>query len=113
MKTRPGNSYLKGALGTAAFAAAGGNGAWLQARYRRLASRRGPMRALVAIQHSMLTAIWHMTTTGQPYTDLGGDYYARLDPERAKRRITAQAEALGLTVAFTPIQTLAETPATA
>jgi transposase len=102
-KTRPGNSYLKGALGTAAFAAAGANGTWLQARYRRLASRRGPMRALVAIQHSMLVSIWHMITTNTPYTDLGGDYYARRDPERAKRRITAQAEALGLTVTFTPI----------
>jgi transposase len=102
-KTRPGNSYLKGALGTAAFAAAGANGTWLQARYRRLASRRGPMRALVAIQHSMLVSIWHMITTGQPYTDLGGDYYARRDPERAKRRISAQAEVLGLTVTFAPI----------
>lgn len=59
----------------------------------------------MAIQHSMLTAIWHMIATNAPYTDLGGDYYARLDPERAKRRITAQAEALGLTVIFTPLET--------
>jgi transposase len=103
-KTRPGNSYLKGTLGTAAFAASNANGTWLQARYRRLASRRGPMRALVAIEHSMLTSIWHMLTTNQPYAELGGDYYARLNPERSKNRIIRQAEALGLTVAFTPIE---------
>ncbi|GAC1459503.1 MAG: IS110 family transposase [Pseudarthrobacter sp.] len=103
-KTRPGNSYLKGALGTAAFAAAASNGTHLQARYRRLSARRGPMRALVAIQHSMLTSIWHMLTTGQPYAELGGDYYARLNPERAKNRIIRQAEALGLTVTFDPIE---------
>jgi transposase len=104
-KTRPGNSYLKGALGTAAFAATNANNTHLQARYRRLAARRGPMRALVAIQHSMLTSIWHMITTGQPYAELGGDYYARLNPERAKNRIIRQAEALGLTVTFDPIET--------
>lgn len=62
------------------------------------------MRALVAIQHSMLTSIWHMLATDSPYAELGGDYYARLNPERAKKRIINQAGALGLTVTFTPIQ---------
>jgi transposase len=85
VRTRPGNSYL-------------------QARYRRLAARRGPMRALVAIEHSLLTAIWHMLTTASPYQELGRDYYARPDPERAKNRIVRQANALGLTVRFEPIE---------
>jgi len=104
-RTRPGNSYLKGALGTAAFAATQANGTYLQARYRRLTARRGPMRALVAIEHSILTAVWHMLTTASPYYELGGDYFARLDPERAKNRIVRQANALGLTVRFEPIET--------
>jgi transposase len=103
VRTRPGNSYLKGALGIAAFAAAHTQDTYLQARYRRLSARRGPMRALVAIEHSLLTAIWHMLTTGSPYQDLGADYYTRLDPERAKNRIVRQANALGLTVRFDPI----------
>ena len=38
------------------------------------------------------------------YTDLGGDYFARLDPEHAMRRIVRQANALGFTVRFDPIQ---------
>ena len=33
---------------------------YLGARYRRIATRRGPQKANVAIQRSMLTAIWHM-----------------------------------------------------
>jgi transposase len=107
VRTRPGNSYLKGALGIAAFAAAHSNGTYLQARYRRLSARRGPMRALVAIEHSLLTAIWHMLTTTSPYQELGGDFYTRLDPERAKNRIVRQANALGLTVRFEPIETFA------
>lgn len=106
-RTRPGNSHLKGALGTAAFAASQTNDTYLQARYRRLSARRGPMRALVAIEHSILTAIWHMLITTRPYQDLGGGYYARLDPERAKNRIVRQANALGLTVRFDPIETAA------
>ena len=68
-KTRPGNTYLRGALGIAAMAASRTNGSFFQARYRKLAARRGPMRALVAIEHSMLTAIWHMLTNQASYQD--------------------------------------------
>jgi len=97
-KTRPGNSYLKGALGIAAFGAAGTNGSWLQTRYRRLTARRGPLRALVAIERSILVATWHMLTNQVPYTDLGADYYTRQNPDRAARRAIGVLEALGYTV---------------
>ena len=46
----------------------------------RIASRRGPQKANVAIQHSMLIAIWHMGTTGALYDDPGADYFTRLPP---------------------------------
>jgi hypothetical protein len=39
------------------------------ARYRRIASRRRPKKANVAIQHSMLIAIWHIGHTGALYDD--------------------------------------------
>jgi transposase len=42
-KTRPGNPYLKGALGVAAMSAARSNDTYLSAKYRRIASRRGPV----------------------------------------------------------------------
>ena len=44
--------------------------------------RLGHSRALGAVKHSMLCACWHMLSTGEIYTDLGGDYFARRDPER-------------------------------
>ena len=50
----------------------------------------------------MLTAYWHMFTTGQTYTDLGGDYYDRRDPDRLTRRLVARLQALGNTVTITP-----------
>lgn len=96
--TRPGDSYLKAALGQAAEAASRTNGTFLAARYQRILRRRGKKRALVALQRSILTAIWHMAATGEIYTDLGGDYYRTLDPDRARRRAIAQLHALGYTV---------------
>jgi transposase len=67
--TRPGNAHLKAALGIAANAAARTNDSFYQHRYRRLAARRGPLRAQVAIEHSLLTAIWHILTRAEPYRD--------------------------------------------
>lgn len=101
-KTRPGNAYLKGALGTAAMSATRSTDTYLSARYRRIAGRRGKSKALVATQHSMLTAIWHMAQTGALYEDLGADYYARQQPQRTTKRAIGQLEALGYTVTLEP-----------
>ncbi len=73
-------------------------------KYRRLAPRIDKQKALVALQYSILTAVWHVLTYDVDYQDLGGDYFARLDPERAMRRIVRQANALGYAVRFDPIQ---------
>ena len=97
-KTRPGNPYLQGALGAAAMSCSQNPRTYLGARYRRIATRRGPQKANVAIQHSMLTAIWHMGTTGTLYDDPGGDYFTRLHPDRAKNRAIHQLEAMGYRV---------------
>jgi transposase len=71
------------------------NGSYLQALYRRKKSHLGQARALGAVKHSMICACWHMLTTGELYTDLGRDYYARRDPERQTKRLIAQLERLG------------------
>jgi transposase len=70
-KTRPGNPYLQGALGAAAMACSRATGTYLAAKYRRIATRRGPQKANVAVQHAMLVAIWNMGTTGAFYDDPG------------------------------------------
>jgi transposase len=93
--TRPGNPYLQGALGAAAMSCAQNPGTYLGARYRCIASRRGPQKANVAIQHSMLTAIWHMGTDGTLYEDPGADYFTRVHPDRTKNRALHQLEAMG------------------
>jgi len=78
-KTCHGNRWLVGALGTAAMAAARTKDTtYLGARYRRLVPRLVKKKAIVAVEHSIMIAVWHMLTDDVDYTDLGGDYFARL-----------------------------------
>lgn len=101
--TRPGNPYLKGALGVAAMSAAHGHGTYLAAKYRRIATRRGPVKAIVALEHNILIAVWNMLTAGAFYDDLGGDYYAKLNPERTKQRALNQLRQMGYDVILSPL----------
>jgi transposase len=100
--TRPGNPYLKGALGIAAMSAARSKGTYLAVKYRRIAARRGPVKAIVAIEHAMLIAIWNMLSTGTLYNDPGADFYTRLDPDKAKNRALDQLRKMGYDVTLNP-----------
>ena len=104
-KTRPGNPYLKGALGIAAMSAARSKTTYLGVKYRRIASRRGPSKAIVAVEHTILIAIWNMATNGVFYDDPGADFYTRRNPDRAKQRALAQLRAMGYDVTLSPVQT--------
>jgi transposase len=42
-----------------------------------------------------------MLSTGELYNDLGGDYFARRDPEKTTKRLVAQLERLGHSVTLT------------
>ena len=99
---RKGSKWLGSALEEAALAAIASNNSYLQAQYRRLRPRIGHGRALGAVKHSILTAYWHIFTTGESYHDLGGDYYQRRDPQRQTQRLIAQLERLGHHVTLEP-----------
>ena len=88
MGTGPGTTYLGRALIEASRSAARSKNTYFAAQYQRIASRRGPNKAAVAVAHSMVIAAWHVLTTGEPYEDLGADYFARpRDPEREIDRL--------------------------
>ncbi len=101
-KTRKGNTHLKGALGNAAMSASRSKNTYLAARHWRIASRRGRLKALVATEHAILTAIWHMATTNTAYLDPGPDFFTNLHPDRAKRRALNQLKELGYDVTLSP-----------
>lgn len=104
-RTRPGNRYLKGALGVAALSIARNPGdSYLGARYRRILVRRGKLKAIVATEHSILSAIWHMHSDGEIYNDLGADYFSKRNPDREKRNALNRLRALGYDVRLTPVE---------
>ncbi|SCL13271.1 IS110 family transposase [Micromonospora inyonensis] len=104
-KTTKGNRWLRDALGTAAMAAARSKNTYLGAQYTRLVRRLGSKpKALVALEHSILTSVWHMLTDGTGYQDLGADHFLRRDPERERRRAIAALNKLGYTVTLNPIE---------
>jgi len=102
-KTRPGNRYLKGALGIAALSAARSKNTYFSAKYKRIATRRGPMRALVAVEHAMIIAAYNLLTNGDFYRDPGADYYTAHQPARTKSRAINQLQSLGYHVTLEPL----------
>jgi transposase len=100
--TTHGNQWLRRALIESARAAVRTKGSYFGAQYRQIARRRGPNKAAVAVAHSLIELVWHLLSTGEVFNDLGDDYFTkRQDPERQARRLVAQLEDLGYTVALT------------
>jgi transposase len=90
-----GNKYLRGYLGQAAIAARNTD-TFLGERYRRIARRRGPARAQVAVARSILVIIWHLLNDRTArYHDLGpGWYAARTDTAKKILNLRRQLAAL-------------------
>nr|WP_106779072.1 IS110 family transposase [Lysinibacillus timonensis] len=68
-RTVKGNPHIKSALCEAAWAVSRSRNRWLANKYWSLASRRGKKKALVAISHRMLRAIYSMLMNKEPYKE--------------------------------------------
>ena len=68
---------LKAALGIAALSVTRSRDTYFAAKYRRICARRGPMKALVAVERAMVVAAHGMLTNGEFYRDLGANYVAK------------------------------------
>ena len=103
-KTRKGrgNKYLRTYLGQAAIAARTTD-SFLGERYQRIARRRGPARAQVAVARSILVIIWHLLSDpAARYHDLGpGHYTARTSKDKKIRNHIRQLAALGVQATIT------------
>lgn len=102
-QTRPGNRYLKAALGIASLSVTRSKTTYLAVKYRRIQSHAGAMRAVVALQHTLLVIVWNMLHDGVVYEELGIDHYDRTNPERAKKRLLRRMESLGFEPTLTPL----------
>jgi transposase len=68
--------------------------------YHRLRARRGAKKAIVAVQHALLTAIWHMLHNALDHRDLGANYFERHNKDRIRRHQVRRLEQLGYSVAI-------------
>jgi transposase len=99
-KTTKGNKWLRRTLSQAAWAASKRKRGYLSAQYRRLASRRGKNRAIVAVGHTILVAAYCILRDEVEYHDLGGDYFDCLRRERTVSHLVSRLQRLGYTVAL-------------
>ena len=93
-RTTKGSPWLRTALVEAALGATRKNG-YLQAKYRRVRSRRGHQRAVIAVAHAQLEIIHTLLARGELYSDLGADFFERQQAEQITRRAIRQLERLG------------------
>jgi transposase len=101
-KTTHGNPYLRAVLGEVAWAISHTKDNYLSAQFHRIARRRGKQKAVVAVAHSVLVILYHMLREGKPYSDLGPDYFEKLEATRIERYHVRRLEQLGYTVTLTP-----------
>jgi transposase len=100
--TRSAHPRLKALLCEVAQSIARNSGNELAAIYHRIARRRGKGRATRAVAHALLVARSHRLSDHVPESDLGANYFDRLDTERLQRRYVQRLEQLGYAVTLNP-----------
>jgi transposase len=101
--TRKGSTWLQRALVEAARGPSRTKGTYLSAQYSRIARRRGPNKAAIAVAHSILDVAWHLLSNGALYDDPGARFFElRHDPAIEARRLQRRIEQLGFEVSITP-----------
>ncbi len=96
--TGKGATWLRATLQETAWAAVRAKKSYYRALYYRLKGRRGPKKAIVAVQHAMMVALWHMLKHRVPHHNLGADYFDRRDTARVRRHHVRRLEKLGYNV---------------
>ncbi len=102
-KTRKGNPYARRLLIQAAHAAAHSKNTYLASQYRRIAPRRGPKRAAVAVGHSILVIVYHLLRDRGTYQDLGGNHFDQRDHHMLQKQLVRRLERLGYQVELQPL----------
>jgi transposase len=96
--TGRGATWLRATLQEAAWAAVRTKKRYYRALYHRLKARRGTQKAIVAVPHAMLVALWHMLRHRVAHQDLGADYFDRRHTARIRRHHVRRLEQLGYQV---------------
>ena len=102
-KTPPANRHIDAVLTEMAHAAVRTKNSYFKAQYHHLAGRRGKKRAIGAVKHSLLVTVYFMLRDNKPYTDLGVDYFDKLNPQQRIRYHVRKLQQLGQEVELSPM----------
>jgi len=97
-KTRKGNVWLRRTMCEVAWAASHTKDTYFAAQFRRIASRRGNKRALMAVAHSILVTAYHMLKHKRHYTELGADFFDVINRDKVRDRLVQRLSKLGFDV---------------
>lgn len=82
-----------------AWAAVKKKGSYYRDKYYRLRARLGPKKAIVAIAHRLLKAIFHIIKDSASFKDLGEDYLVNKNKNKKIAQLKKQAKQLGFELA--------------
>ena len=85
------------------FSNSGIHGIFKPVQYRRLATRRGQQRALVALRPGILVSAYHILTRRVPYRELGPLYFDALDRQRVQQRLVQRLKRLSYAINLQPV----------
>jgi transposase len=102
-RIRKGAPWLKTTLIQAAWAAVRTKNSYLRPMFHRLKTRRGAMKAIVAVAAAILRSAYYMLTRNMPYQDLGPSYYEKKTRMRTANRLLKRLKDLGIEVLQTRI----------
>jgi transposase len=102
--TGHGDRWLERILVQVAWAASHTKDSYYRALFRRLAGKRRPKPAIVAVAHSILTTTYYILKYDRTYKDLGADHFDRIAKDKVRRYHVKRLESLGYKVDLTEIK---------
>jgi hypothetical protein len=70
-------------------------GSYYRSKYYSLRARKGPKKAIIAVAHHILRAVYAMLKDKKPYQELGEDYLLERNKTARLDYLYKQAEKLG------------------
>lgn len=100
MSTRilKGNQYIKPILVECAWAVSHVKDCYLRSKYESLIGRRGKKRALIAVGHKIIIAVYYILKDKVPYNDLGYNYLTDRRKKNQVQSYIAKLKNLGVAV---------------
>lgn len=102
-RTGPGNTWLRSSLVQAAHAAVRVKDSYFAQVYRRLVGRRGVKKAIMAVAHRILIAVYYILLRHEPYRAPAAPLADEQRKERLVNGMLQRIEQLGYTVSREPV----------